>query len=112
MLTTAGVEIDLVDSDEALALPDVTNDPEEEDDGQSEIGFEEALSVVQIAGERRSNGHEELRCQCNEDEEETDPRAGDAEESFEGNIIERTSLVFPCLSEADVCLFTMSVLLS
>lgn len=112
MLTTAGVEVDLVDADEALSLPDVPNGPEEEDDRERKIGLEEALGVVQVAREWRSNGHEELRCQCNENEEETDIRSGDTEDRLERNFVESAALVLPCLSESDMCLFIMLEILS
>lgn len=67
MLTAASVEVDLVESDPALALPDVSNNPEEEHDREGEIGLEKPFGIVEIAGEGRSDGNEKLRCQCDED---------------------------------------------
>lgn len=67
MLTAAGVEVDLVEFDPALALPDVSDNPKEEDDREGEIGLEKAFGVIEIAGEWRSDGNEKLRCQCDED---------------------------------------------
>lgn len=43
---SAGVEIDLAGADEeAASLPDVTADPEEENDGGGEVGDEEGLGA-------------------------------------------------------------------
>lgn len=73
MLTAASVEIDVGKSDPAFALPDIADSPEEEDDGESEIGLEETFSIVKVAGERRSDSDEELCCQGDDDEEDADP---------------------------------------
>ena len=104
MLTTAGIEVDVGDADESLSLPDVADDPEEEDDREGEVGLEEALGIVQVACEWRSNGHEELRSQCDENEEETDPGSGDTEDGVERDVVEGAALVLPCGSESDVSL--------
>ena len=54
-LTTAGVDVHLVCSEPTGALPEVADDPEEDDDGEGEVGLEEALGVTEGAvgvGER------------------------------------------------------------
>ena len=46
-LTTASVNVHLVRAQPAASLPEVANDPEEEDDGEGEVDLEEALGGVQ-----------------------------------------------------------------
>lgn len=57
--TTASIEIDLVKSEETLALPDVADDPEDENDGHSEHDIEEAFSISDPTT-NGSNGREQL----------------------------------------------------
>lgn len=104
MLTTTSVEIDLVELKETFSLPEVTDSPEEQDDGESEISLEETFGVVELTGERWSNGAEELSSQGNEDEENSDIGTSNSKDGLEWNVIEGSALAVPCLSESDVCL--------
>lgn len=51
-LTTTRVDVDLAELEPALAFPEVTTGPEEKHDRHGEVGFEEALGVVDAAAER------------------------------------------------------------
>lgn len=42
----AGVNVDLSEGEPAFAFPEIPTGPEEEDDGEGEVGFEESLGVV------------------------------------------------------------------
>lgn len=59
-LTTTGVNVHLGGAEPARALPEVANDPEDQDDRDGEPGHEEALSAVQLIGTRGSNSIEQL----------------------------------------------------
>lgn len=69
MLTTTGIKINLVELKEALALPQVADGPEEEDDGKSEVGLEETLGIVEVVSKGRRDGAVELSCEGDEDKE-------------------------------------------
>lgn len=60
-LTTARVDVELVELDPASALPDITSSPEDQDDRDRQHRREESLSVVELAiVERWGNGDVEL----------------------------------------------------
>jgi hypothetical protein len=58
-LAAARVEVDLLRAEPASALPQEATDPEDNDDGQGEVGLEEALCVVEAAT-GGADGHVEL----------------------------------------------------
>lgn len=61
-LTASSVNIHLVCAQPATSLPEVADDPEEEDDGKGEVQLEEALSSVRAGlADRSSNGGVELQ---------------------------------------------------
>ena len=99
--TTASVKIDLVDSEETTTLPDVANDPEDEDDRDSEHLVEEALDIGEAAA-GRADGSEELSGEDKNAEAETDVSTSDAEDSSVRKFIEGVALGSPGLAEADV----------
>ena len=45
----ARIDVDLVDAEPPLALPEVAADPEEEDDGECEVDLEETFDVIEAA---------------------------------------------------------------
>ena len=107
MLSATGIKVDLVELKEALTLPDVADSPEKEDHGKSEVGLEETLGIVEVAGKGGSDGAVELSGKGDEDEENTQPGAIDTENGLEWNVIERATLAVPCLSETDMCLLQL-----
>lgn len=127
----AGVDVDLSEGEPAFALPEITTGPEKQDDGECEVGFEEAFCVVDFDFRvERPNGDIELliRGQCgpshryadgdfffffvwnftnlsNEDEEDEDePKPGSpyAKCGLEWELVESMSVEFPCGSESDM----------
>jgi hypothetical protein len=46
VFTAASINVDLVDGNPALTLPEVTSDPEDNDDGESEEGLEETSCII------------------------------------------------------------------
>lgn len=59
-LAAARVDVDLVKAEPAGALPEEAADPEEDDNGESEVRLEKALGIVDAAF-RRSDGYEKLQ---------------------------------------------------
>ena len=59
VLTTAGVNIDVVNRQPLAALPDEAADPEDDDNGEGEVLNEEALDVVETAADG-ADGYVEL----------------------------------------------------
>lgn len=61
MLTTTSVDINLVNRQPTLSLPDISDGPEEEDNGESQVGHEEAFNSAHTGRARGSdNGNIEL----------------------------------------------------
>jgi hypothetical protein len=58
-LAAARVEVDLVGAEPAAALPQEAADPEDNDDGQGQVRFEEALDIV-VAAADGADGDVEL----------------------------------------------------
>ncbi len=104
MLAHASVEIDLVKLQEALSLPQISDSPEQQYHREGEVSLEEVLCGAKLAGEGRSDGYEELSGQRNEDECQSDIGTCHTKDVLEGNVVERSALSMPCLSEADVSL--------
>ena len=50
-LAAAGIDIDVGEREPALTLPEEANRPEEEDDGEGKVRHEEALGIVEAAGD-------------------------------------------------------------
>lgn len=60
-LAAASVNIDLMRAEPSGAFPDEAADPEEENDGEGEVGLEEAFGIVEFAFvTRRGDGDVEL----------------------------------------------------
>lgn len=102
VVTSARVQVDLIKLQETFSLPEVPTSPEEENDRQGQVCLEEALSVVEIGREWWCNGDEELSGERDEDQEQPEPGPSGAEKSLEWNLIERSALSSPRLSEPDV----------
>ena len=100
-LAAAGIDIDVGEREPALTLPEEANRPEEEDDGEGKVRHEEALGIVEAAGDG-ADGNEELGDEDEEDEEETEVGAVDTTDSLEGNLVSGVSVVGPGRAEADV----------
>lgn len=60
-LAAVGVDVDVLCAEPALALPQPAAGPEEEHDGQGQVGLEEALGVVDAALDGRDGDVELLR---------------------------------------------------
>lgn len=104
MLTETGVKVDLINCEPLRTLPEVTNDPEDEDDGNGEAGHEEVLGIAVAWLVWRADGDEELAAQNGEAESKTQPRAPNATSSLEGNLVEASALFLPSSAETDVSL--------
>jgi hypothetical protein len=104
VLTSTSVKVNLVEFQEALSLPKISDSPEQQYDGEGEISLEEVLCGGKLGGEGRSNGHEELSDERYEHKDQSDPGACHTEDVLEGDVVERSALSMPCLSESDVCL--------
>jgi hypothetical protein len=109
MLSSACVQIDLVDAQEALSLPEIADGPEEQDHRKGKVGLEKILRGGQVAGKGRGDCDEELSREGDEDEEEAEPRAVHAADGLEGDFIERAAGGSPRVAEPDVGLWGMSV---
>lgn len=104
MLTETGVKVDLIDGEPLRLLPEVTDDPEEEDDRNGEAGHEEVLGVTIAWLVGRADGDEELHAKNSKAKGETQPRAVNATSSLEGNQVEASTLSLPGGAEADMSL--------
>lgn len=104
MLTETGVKVDLINGEPLRLLPEVADDPEEEDDRNSKAGHEEVLGVTIAWLVWRADGNEELHAENSKAKGETQPRAVYATSSLEGNQIEASALSLPGGAEADVSL--------
>jgi hypothetical protein len=101
------IKINLIEFQKSLSLPEISDSPEEQHDRQCQVGLEEIFSSSQLGGERRCNGDEELRRGGDEDEEEAEPGAVDAANGLEGDFVDGAAGVFPCGTEADMCLWEL-----
>lgn len=59
-LTASGVHVNLAQLQPTLSFPEVSDDPEKNDDGECEIGLEEALNSTESWLAGRANGNIEL----------------------------------------------------
>ena len=73
MLTTSDIDIDLVEAEETLSLPDVTAGPEEEYDREGEVCLEELLGRSVLVAEGWDDGGDELGDEGDNDESQADP---------------------------------------
>lgn len=104
MLTETSVEINLVNGEPLGTLPDIADDPEDQDDRDGKTGHEEILSVTVTGLGRRADGDVELATENDEAEGKTQPRAINTSSSLEGNLVEGTALTLPSRAETDVAL--------
>lgn len=104
VLSAASVDIDLLESEPTLSLPQITATPEEKHDRQGQVRLEESVCIVELGCTGRSDGDVELGCERDEDEEEASPGACDTKDMLEGNLVDGVAMGFPSCSEPDVCL--------
>lgn len=104
MLPSTRIHINLLELQPTLSLPEIPAGPKEQHDREGEIGFEESGGVVELRCTGRSDRNVELCRQSDDDEDDAHPGACNAEYVLEGNLIDGVALMFPCLSESDVCL--------
>ena len=105
MLTHASIKVDLIEFQEALSLPQISDGPEQQHHREGEVSLEEVLGGTKLGGEGRSDGDEELCREGDENQEEADIGARHAEDVLEGDVVEGAALPVPCLAEANVSLF-------
>jgi hypothetical protein len=91
--TTSRINIDLADLEEALALPEVSDDPENQDDGHRQHDIEPAFDIV-IAATDRADSNIELSGENQNAQCQTDPCAVDAENSMVRNLIHGMAVIF------------------
>ena len=104
MLTETSVKIDLVNGEPLRSLPEVTDDPEDENDRDGKAGHEEVLGVTVTVLEGRADGDVELGSENDEAEEETQQGSGDTTGGAEGDLLESTALTLPGRAETDMSL--------
>ena len=102
MLTETSVKIDLVNSKPLRSLPDVTDNPEDKNDGNGTTGHEEVLGITVAVLAGRTDGDVELAAENDEAKGETQPGSGDTTGGAEGDLVERTALTLPSRAETDV----------
>ena len=101
MLTTTSIQIDLTDLPPTLSLPDISDDVEEDDDRQGQVGLEEALSGTKRSIDVGNSGVE--LCNENDDnEDKSEPGSPDAKDVLERDFVESVAVVLPGLSETDM----------
>lgn len=104
MLTETSVKIDLVDGEPLRSLPEVTDDPEDENDGDGETSHEEVVGITVTFLGGRADGDIELAAENDEAEGETQPGSGDTTGGAEGDLLESTALTLPGRAETDMSL--------
>jgi hypothetical protein len=104
MLTETSVKIDLVNGKPLRSLPEVTNDPEDENDRNGKTSHEEVLGVTVSLLERRADSDVELAAENGEAEAESDPGSDDTTGGAEGNLLESAALTLPGRAETNVSL--------
>ena len=104
VLTETSVKIDHVNGEPLGSLPDVTNNPEDKNDGNGKAGHEEVVSITVSVLERRADGDVELAAENDEAESKADPRSNDTTSCAEGDLVQATALSLPGGAEADVTL--------
>ena len=122
-LSSATVNVHLGRAEPALALPQVTTNPEEQYDKGGKVGVEELLSSTRVADSTdRGNGGIELgqlvaiswsehgvdenvtylSNEDNDDDTNTQPGTVDTTNGLEGNLIQRMPVELPRGTEPDV----------
>lgn len=110
-LPSSRVDIDLVDFEKPFTLPNVTRNPEDHDNRDSEHDVEESLCI----GIPSTNGADrgiELGGEDEHDKSETQPSAPYTEDSLMWDLINSVALRFPCLTETNMGLIRVSFLSS
>ena len=100
-LAAASVDIDLISTEPTSALPDEATDPEDDDDGESEISLEETLGIVEAATDG-ADGSVQRGDEDEDVEAETEVRAPDTTDGAEWDLVEGVALASPRGAEADV----------
>lgn len=112
MNSETSVQIDLVNAQPASALPEPATSPEGKDNGDSKALLEEVLGITNSSLPGRSDGNENLSCKKNGAEEETHHATVDTTSSLEWDIVQRSTLVRPSLTESNVTLLNVSGLIA
>lgn len=104
VLTETSVKINHINGKPLGSLPEVTNDPEDENDGNGKAGHEEVVGITVSLLFRRADGDVELAAENDEAESKADPRSDDTASSAEGDLVKATALSLPGRAETDVAL--------
>jgi hypothetical protein len=104
MLTETSVKVNLVNGKPLGSLPEVTDDPEDKDDGNSKASHEEVLGVTVSLLEGGADGDVELAAENDKAEGKTQPRTVDTTSSMERDLVESAALTLPSRAETDVAL--------
>lgn len=99
--SSTSVKVNGADCLESLSLPEVSAEPEEQDDWEGEVCLKETFGGVNTSSEG-PDGNVELGNQDEDNHANTDPRTNNTESSLEGDFINRVTLVGPCLTETDM----------
>ena len=95
------VDVNLIQRQPALSFPEPTSRPEHEYHGQSQIGLEEALGIVQALA-NGADGDVELGNQYDNVHDEAEPASVDTAGGFEGNLVQSVPVVLPRGAESNV----------
>jgi hypothetical protein len=114
-LATARVDVDLRKSLPGRTLPDPADEVEEQHDEDGEVGLEEALGVERVdggvelenivsdgAGRKFIMTKAYLSDEDDDDQAQSDPGSGHAEDGGEGDLVNGVAMVLPGVPEADV----------
>ncbi|KAI6768730.1 hypothetical protein HG531_010919 [Fusarium graminearum] len=97
------IDIDFVDRDPSLALPEVSDSPEDQDNRESKVRDEETLDGAHTTGSwRGNNGNIELSDKDENDQSKTKVRASDTKGGLERNLVQSVTLSGPSLTETNV----------
>jgi hypothetical protein len=102
MLTKTGIKIDLVECEPLGSLPDVTNDPEHNNNGDSEASHEKVSGIAIAFLACGADGGKKLATKNGEAKGKTEPRAPDTSSSPERDLLKTTTLTLPCPAETDM----------
>lgn len=102
MLTKTSIEIDLVECEPLGSLPDVSDDPEHKNDGNSQASHEKVSGITIAFLACRADGGEELAAKNGETKSETEPRTPNTSSGPERDLLEATALTLPCPAETNM----------
>lgn len=102
VLTKTSIKIDLVDCEPLGSLPDVANDPEQNNDGDSKARHEKVSGIAIAFLACRADGDEELAAKNGEAKGKTEPRTPYTSSGPERDLLKGTALTLPCGAETDV----------